>query len=100
MMMAHGLERQGGNVLYTLLCLLILAVLFAGAYYAAQYVVGLQHKNIQQSATIKEMNEDIESANGYIRELQQAVDGMKYQNSLNGQTTEEQNGWDTFNPRG
>ncbi|MNS62781.1 hypothetical protein D3C72_958550 [compost metagenome] len=99
MMMEIGLEGQGGSVLYTLLCLLILAVLFAGAYYAAQYVVGLQHKNIQQSATIKEMNEDIETANGFIQELQQAVDGIKYQNSLNNQDVEDRNGWDTFNPR-
>lgn len=83
-------------MLYTLICLLLLAVLGTGGYFAAHYVVSLQ-------MVYKALQADHEDAKAFISEQAEVINSYEFernelQKRLNyrAQKASEDNGWGQF----
>lgn len=79
-------------MLNVLLCILILAVLVTGSYFAAQYIVTLR-------TNYKMLTDEHNSAVEYIHSLEDEIKQLTFereQNQHREQVTTKPNGWDNF----
>lgn len=83
-------------MLYAFLCLLILAIIGTGAYYAAIQWVSLKHNR-------DIVADELKRAMGHIEDLEARISMMEADKSLDDvkvQIRKDLTGWDTFTARG
>lgn len=83
-------------MLYTLICLLLLAILGTGGYFAAHYVVSLQ-------MSYKALQADHEDAKTFIGEQAEVINSYEFERNelqkrldYRAQKISEDNGWNQF----
>jgi hypothetical protein len=84
--------------LITFICLLIALALFAGAFYLAKYVVGLQHRNNVLEDSYKEATDYIKLQEEHIITLKQEIDFMRRTEEAQSTRTEPQRTWNPGDP--
>lgn len=84
------------GVLIVLICILITAALFAGAYYLAKHVVGKEHRVNVLEDTYTAATEHIQKQEEIILQLTNQIEMMERENRLGNEQTPRNRAW---NPR-
>lgn len=82
--------------LITFICILIALAIFAGAFYLAKYVIGLQHRTNVLEDTYTAAEQHIKQQEDVITQLTQQIDMMERENVMASSRVEKQRSW---NPR-
>lgn len=98
MKMMIGLNQQGGDELIeVLLCILMLAIIGIGAYYAAHYVLGLRMNRDMIADELKRATTHIEEMEDRVTMLEAERDIASTKSST--YRTEQPNSWSVMDNR-
>ena len=86
------------NVLITLLCLLIAAVMFSGSFYLSKYVVSLQHRVNVLEDSYKQAVDEIGRLERENIGLNQQIEHLQYEARLSEQRGGHQRAWNPRDP--
>jgi hypothetical protein len=83
--------------LITFICILIALALFAGAFYLAKYVIGLQHRTNVLEDTYTAAEQHIQKQEEVIAQLTQQIDMMERENVLASSRVDRPRSWNPQN---
>lgn len=86
------------TILITLLCAVLVLLLFAGAYYLSKHVVEKQHRVAVLEDAYTEAVEEIKAQAQIIQDKEHEIEQMMYEAQQNGQRVERPRSWNPSDP--
>lgn len=85
------------TILITLLCILIVLLLFSGAYYLSKHVVEKQHRvNVLEDA-YREATDEIQALIQTVQDKEREIELIMFEAQQNGQRVDRPRSWDPNN---